>query len=64
VSTSEGRPRGDPALEDAPEFDLECLFDDAEHPTEVTVFSPDPDRTPTEWLTAERASTISIDEIR
>lgn len=51
-------------LEESPKFELECLFDDVDNPSELTIFSPDGTHTATEWITVERAAAVSIDELR
>jgi hypothetical protein len=64
VSSADERLEARTALERSPEFDLECLFDDAENPSELTIFSPERGRAATEWLTVERSAAIPVDEIR
>lgn len=51
-------------LEALPEFELGCLFDDAENPNRLTIFSPEIDRGATEWITVEESTAVSIDEVR
>ena len=47
-----------------PEFELSCLFDDMDDPAEVTVFYPVGERTVTEWITADLAATVGLDQVR
>jgi len=51
-------------LQKLPEFELNCIFDDIENPTEVTLFSPATERTLTQWVTADTADAIELSEIR
>jgi hypothetical protein len=51
-------------LATVPEYELHCLFDDVANPTEVTVFSPEGERTMTEWITADTTLAVSLDELR
>jgi hypothetical protein len=63
VSTSERPP---PSLADPPTFELTCLHDDPENPSEVTIVpaGSSPERYLTEWVTADTASAVSLDEMR
>jgi hypothetical protein len=54
----------DATLTDEPEFELECLFDDMEEPTELTIFTPEGSATASEWITIDRPSAVSVTEIR
>jgi len=48
-----------------PAFELECMYDDWDDPSEVTVFSTaDDDSLYTAWLTVEREHAVSLTEIR
>ncbi len=48
-----------------PEFELECMYDDWDEPTEVTVFSTaDGDSLYTAWLTADRDHAVSLADLR
>lgn len=49
---------------DRPAFELECLFDDLEAPTEVTVFYPRGERTVTEWITADVETAVPLGDAR
>jgi len=51
-------------LETSPEFRLECLFDDVDDPSQVTVFPTQTERTATEWLTIDRGTAVPLDEVR
>lgn len=51
-------------LQELPEFEVECIFDDVETPTEVTVFSPETERTLTEWVTADTSDAMDLSGIR
>lgn len=56
-------PRVDSALDERPEFELECMFDDTEDPSSVTIFYPRGERTVSEWMTADTGTAVSMDEI-
>lgn len=58
-ASSAGTPLGE-----EPAFELECLFDDVDDPTEVTVFFPRGARTVTEWITADVETAVSVAEMR
>ncbi len=62
VSTSERSP---PASQDT-QADLTCLFDDPDDPSEVTLIpvGSSPERYLTEWVTADMAAAVSLDEMR
>lgn len=47
-----------------PEFEVECIFDDVETPTEVTIFSPETERTLTEWVSAKTSDAVDLSGIR
>jgi hypothetical protein len=51
-------------LEAAPEFDLECLFDDPENPSEVTITTPDTEQSVTEWVTVDRSTAVPLEEVQ
>ena len=51
-------------LHDRPEFELECLFDDTERPSSVTIFYPRGERTVSEWVTADVETARSLDDVR
>jgi hypothetical protein len=54
-----------PDLADLPEFELDCLFDNRDDPTEVTVFPAGDDGTlSTQWLSVDIAHAVSLDEVR
>lgn len=44
-----------------PTFDLVCLFDDPDHPREVTVFEPDAADVTATWITADAAHTVPLE---
>jgi hypothetical protein len=50
-------------LDARPEFELECLFDDTENPSSVTIFYPRGERTVSEWVTADTGTAVSVDDI-
>lgn len=52
-------------LEALPRFELSCLFDSEDDPTEVTVF-PESDNfdISTNWITADIEGAIPLDQIR
>jgi hypothetical protein len=59
VQTDEGQ------FDQLPEFELECMYDDWDEPTEVTIFSTDDgDSLYTAWLTADRSHAVSLAELR
>lgn len=58
------QPDVDEQLDAEPEFELECLFDDMEEPTELTIFTPEGSATASEWITIDRPSAVSVTEIR
>jgi hypothetical protein len=58
------QPPEDPALNEKPEFELECLYDDMDNPQEVTVFTPNGNETASEWITVDCDSAIPIPETR
>ena len=62
VSTSKRSP---PASQD-PQADLVCLFHDPNDPSEVTLIpvGSSPERYLTEWVTADMAAAVSLDEMR
>ncbi|MFB6164550.1 MAG: hypothetical protein ABEJ31_05275 [Haloarculaceae archaeon] len=48
-----------------PEFELECMYDDWDEPSEVTIFSTDEaDSLYTAWLTVDCEHAVSLTEIR
>lgn len=49
-------------LRDEPE--LECLYDDPSNPSKLTIFSPEPRRLATEWVTADRSTAVRLDRLR
>ncbi|AJF25545.1 MULTISPECIES: hypothetical protein [unclassified Haloarcula] len=57
-------PPSDTDLDEAPEFELDCLYDDPENPSELTIFPSDRQQSVTEWVTADRSATVSLDELR
>jgi hypothetical protein len=46
------------------DHDLQHLYDDAENPSEVTIFSPGSERFPTEWITVDRTTAVSLSDAR
>jgi len=64
MSASDGASAGDGTLAGTPEYELSCLFDDTDDPSEVTVFSPVGERTVTEWITADLATSVPLDQAR
>ena len=57
-------PSSDTDLDEAPEFELDCLYDDPENPSELTIFPSDLQQSVTEWVTADRSAAVSLDELR
>lgn len=65
MSATSNEPDETHRLDDPPEFDLHCRFDDPENPTEVTVFPSDMGKPMTErWLSIEKGYALPIEEIR
>lgn len=64
VSTGEERPPA--ALSEPPVFELTCLHDDPNDPSEVTIVPAGsaPERYLTEWITADTATAVSVAEMR
>ncbi|MEF8974248.1 MAG: hypothetical protein V5A15_05105 [Haloarcula sp.] len=57
-------PPSDTDLDETPEFELDCLYDDPENPSELTIFPSDLQQSVTEWVTADRSAAVSLDELR
>lgn len=51
-------------LEELPEFDLECLYNDRLRPSELTVFSSDEEKFATAWMTVDRSLAVSLDQLQ
>jgi len=51
-------------LDATPQFELEWLYDDADDPSQVTVFPRDTERSATEWISVDCDSAIPLDEVR
>jgi hypothetical protein len=64
MSSPDEQPLRPVELATAARYELHCLFDDVANPTEVTVFSPEGERTMTEWITADTTLAVSLDELR
>jgi hypothetical protein len=48
-----------------PQFELECMYDDWDEPSEVTIFSTDEaDSLYTAWLTTNRSNAVSLEDVR
>ncbi|MFB6122344.1 MAG: hypothetical protein ABEJ78_02655 [Haloferacaceae archaeon] len=60
--TSGRRPPG-AELEETPEFDLECIYDDPENPAELTIFSPESEDLTTEWITTDRSTAVPLEKV-
>lgn len=56
--TTAGTPEADP------EFELECLYDDMEEPTELTIFTPEGNATASEWITVDLKTAVPVTDIR
>ncbi|MDS0220133.1 hypothetical protein NDI54_02085 [Haloarcula sp. S1AR25-5A] len=63
MSTSTTPPT-DTDLNEAPEFELDCLYDDPEDPSELTIFPSGRQQSVTEWVTADQSAVVSLDELR
>ncbi|MFU1781007.1 hypothetical protein ACM16X_06485 [Haloarcula japonica] len=57
-------PLSDTDLNETPEFELDCLYDDPENPSELTIFPSDRQQSVTEWVTADRSATVSLEKLR
>jgi hypothetical protein len=57
-------PNDDAAPTDAPAFELACLYDCSTNPSELIVFSPAGRRMATEWLAVDRATAVSLADVR
>ncbi|EMA03835.1 hypothetical protein SAMN05443574_102347 [Haloarcula vallismortis] len=57
-------PPTDTDLNETPEFELDCLYDDPEDPSELTIFPSDSHQSVTEWVTADRSAAVSLEELR
>jgi hypothetical protein len=51
-------------LEAPPEYELDCLYDDCDDPSELTIFSPTSPGLATEWVTADASSAVPLDRDR
>lgn len=61
---SKRRTQAPEASDDAPDVELEWLYDDRTNPSELTIFSPGEQTLATEWITADRSVARSLDSIR
>ncbi|ELZ31118.1 hypothetical protein C474_09794 [Halogeometricum pallidum JCM 14848] len=50
--------------DDAPDVELECLYDDRTNPSELTIFSPGERTLATQWITVDRSVARSLDSVR
>lgn len=51
--------------DELPTFELECMYDDWDDPSEVTIFSTDDeDSLYTAWLTTDRDHAVSLTDVR
>jgi hypothetical protein len=57
-------PPSEADLDETPEFELDCLYDDPEDPSELTIFPSNLQESVTEWVTADRSAAVSLDELR
>jgi len=52
-------------VEELPEFELECMYDDWDDPSEVTIFSTDDeDSLYTAWITVDREHAVELGDVR
>lgn len=52
-------------LDELPAFDLSYLFDDADNPTEVTVFpAANTHDISTNWITVDRGTAVPLEQVR
>jgi hypothetical protein len=47
-----------------PQYELDCLFDEEETPSEVTVFVDEVGELATKWLTIDIDHAVPLDEVR
>lgn len=64
MSVADRRLEASEALSTYPTFDLTYLFDDADDPTAVTVFSPDEGDVTTHWITIDVEAAVPIEAAR
>ncbi|MDS0297168.1 hypothetical protein NDI76_00240 [Halogeometricum sp. S1BR25-6] len=61
---SKKRTRTPEESDDAPDVELEWLYDDRANPSELTIFSPGERTLATEWITVDRSVARSLDSVR
>lgn len=65
MSATDARRRPTGRLGRFPEFELACLYDDEDDPTEVTVFPQRfEDDLATNWITIDVAHAVPLDRVR
>ena len=64
MSVADPRVEAGEARSSFPTFELEYLFDDADDPAEVTVFSPDGEDVTTHWITIDIDAAVPIEAVR
>ncbi|MFB6130690.1 MAG: hypothetical protein ABEJ28_07720 [Salinigranum sp.] len=63
-SRPEWAEEADASLAGFPSFDLAFLFDEDEHPSEVTVYVDDAKKLATNWMTVDIEHAVSLEEVR
>lgn len=61
---SQRQTRSPEGPDEAPDVELEWLYDDRSNPSELTVFSPGERALATEWITVDRSVARSLDSVR
>lgn len=65
MSVTESRPTGGSELKKLPTFGLSYLFDDEKRPSEVTLYPESSEADfMTEWLTADVADAVPLEDVR
>lgn len=65
MSAIERRNSTDGTLDELPQFELAYLFDDEDHPSEVTIFEDESEeRIVTRWITMDRDHAVSLETVR
>lgn len=63
--TDQQRPEAALDLDELPGFDLSYLFDNADDPTEVTVFPASNDQDiSTNWITVDLGTAVPLEQVR
>ena len=57
-------PLRDSSVRPAESTRVDCAVDDADNPTELTVFSDQDDELPTHWISVDIEHAVALDEMR